>query len=142
MNLTLEFRRTISQRGFTLLELMSVIAIVSILVGVSYPAYTNHVIKSNRAQAHIALLSMAAGMERYHALNHRYTGATLQHLEMGAYTKNQHYRLEIEHAGEDVYKVKAIPQGAQYGDVLCGVLGLDERGRKNASGTGSLMECW
>ena len=46
-------------RGFTLIELMIVVAIVAILAAIAYPSYREHVVKSRRATAQSCLLEMA-----------------------------------------------------------------------------------
>jgi len=50
-------------KGFTLVELMIVVAIIGILASVGYPAYTNAVKKGNRADGIDSLLSLAGRME-------------------------------------------------------------------------------
>ena len=52
-------------RGFTLIELMIVVAIVAILVAIAYPAYTDSVLKGRRAQARTAILELLQQQERY-----------------------------------------------------------------------------
>jgi type IV pilus assembly protein PilE len=52
-------------RGFTLIELMIVVAIVAILAAVAYPAYTSSVLKGKRGQGRAALLSLMQQQERY-----------------------------------------------------------------------------
>ena len=52
-------------RGFTLVELMIVVAIVGILAAIAYPAYTDSVLKGKRAQARTALLELMQQQERY-----------------------------------------------------------------------------
>jgi type IV pilus assembly protein PilE len=56
--------KTASNKGFTLIEVMIVVAIVGILAAVAYPSYQDHVRKSRRAEAQSALMGLAAAMER------------------------------------------------------------------------------
>lgn len=51
--------------GFTLIELMIVVAIVAVLAAIAYPAYTNSVIKGKRGQGRAALLDLMQQQERY-----------------------------------------------------------------------------
>ena len=53
-----------NQRGFTLIELMIVIAIVGILAAVAYPSYAEYIRRGHRAEARAALLQGAQWMER------------------------------------------------------------------------------
>jgi prepilin-type N-terminal cleavage/methylation domain-containing protein len=52
-------------RGFTLIELMIVVAIVAILAAVAYPAYTSHVRKAHRAAAQSCLMDLAQKQTQY-----------------------------------------------------------------------------
>lgn len=52
-----------SQQGFSLIELMMVIAIVGILASIAYPLYTNSVVKSNRAAAQSYLMELAQAQQ-------------------------------------------------------------------------------
>lgn len=58
--------------GFTLVEVMIVVAIVGILAAIAYPSYTDHVCKSKRAEATAALMNAAQAMERFRANNFDY----------------------------------------------------------------------
>ena len=51
-------------KGYSLIELMIVVAIVAIVAGIAYPAYTDSVRKSRLADAKSALTSLAKALER------------------------------------------------------------------------------
>lgn len=63
-------------RGFTLIELMIVVAIVAILTSVAYPAYTSSIIKGKRAEARAALTELMQQQERYMTQNNTYFAFT------------------------------------------------------------------
>jgi type IV pilus assembly protein PilE len=66
------------QRGFTLVELMVVVAIVAILASIAYPSYTNHVKKTRRGMATGCLQENAQYMERVYTSKLSYEDATVQ----------------------------------------------------------------
>ncbi len=63
------------QRGFTILELMIVVAILSLLAAVTYPSYNQYVLRGNRSEGRAALLDTAAKLERFYSDNNRYATA-------------------------------------------------------------------
>lgn len=63
-------------KGFTLIELMIVVAVVAILAAIGYPSYQESVRKSARTEARGELSAAASAMERLKAVSLSYAGAT------------------------------------------------------------------
>ncbi|WP_434027686.1 type IV pilin protein [[Pseudomonas] boreopolis] len=128
--------------GFTLIELMIVVAVVAILAAVAYPSYQEYVRKARRGQAKADLVEYAQRAERYHTVNNTYVGFTLPSLqsprEAGATAR---YTLALNPAPtQSTFTIVATATGAQATD-KCGNLSLDQAGRKGNS-QGSLADCW
>jgi type IV pilus assembly protein PilE len=62
-------------RGFTLIELMIVIAVLGVLVAIAYPSYTNSLVKGNRAAAKSFLMEIAQKEQQYLLDNRAYFDA-------------------------------------------------------------------
>ena len=65
-----------TNRGFSLIELMIVVAILAIVVSWGYSSYRDTVMKSHRAEGMGELLMIADRMERYFSNRGTYVGAT------------------------------------------------------------------
>jgi type IV pilus assembly protein PilE len=77
MNKTVSFRglqsRVQGQRGFTLVELIITMVILSILTAIAIPSYSSYIMKSRRTEARSALLGMASLEERFFSTNNTYS---------------------------------------------------------------------
>ena len=138
--------------GFTLIELMIVVAIVAILAAIAYPSYQEQVRKSRRADCAGALTGLASAMERYFTANSTYAGATLG---TGAATDiygdqcpvdggTATYNLTVESATQTAFEIRATPTGPQTGD-RCGTLTLTQTGQKGILGADAgltVQDCW
>ena len=128
------------QGGFTLIELMIVVAIVGILSAVAYPSYTEYVRKGHRAEARAGLLQAAQWMERAATATGVYPDdipTSLQSVPGGRYT------ISAESDGA-TFELTADPAGTQTGD-KCGSYTLTHTGARDNTGlkTGTTKEeCW
>lgn len=68
------------KNGFTLIELMIVVAIIAILAAIAYPSYTQYKIRSNRVDAQSELMFIAQRMTEYKGVNGSFEGASVQQL--------------------------------------------------------------
>ncbi len=131
-------------RGFTLIELMIVVAVVAILAAIAYPSFQDQIRKSRRAQAKADLVEYAALAERFHTTNNSYVGFrlpfTVSPREAGA---NVRYNLtpNTPFAAANTYTITATPVGAQAAD-RCGTLSVNQAGVKTETGAAALAECW
>ena len=130
---------TQKQNGFTLIELMIVVAIIGILTSVAYPSYVKYIQKSKRSEAQVALLSMATAMEQWRVENNNdYTGVATSDIATSS-AKNYTFSLSSD---KTTYTLTAIPVSPQDDDD-CGVLSLDSKGTKGAKkATADVADCW
>ena len=140
------YRRT---RGFTLIELMIVVAVVAILASIALPAYFGSVRKARRAEAVSALSAVQQAQERWRANSPTYaassalTAAPPGGLGLAAATPNGYYAIAVSAAASSSYTVTATAQGAQTADrmggVQCSPLTVTVT---NGSGVNTPAACW
>ena len=65
--------RNSNDKGFSLPELIIVVAIIGLLAGIVYPTYSQYMYEVRRSDAWAALTAAAAAQERWYSINHTYT---------------------------------------------------------------------
>lgn len=120
--------RTHTSRGFTLIELMVVIAIIAIIAAIAIPSYTEQVRKGRRADAARAVGQLQLDLERWRAENPCYgqpsVGTCPAYTASGTYPTtptSDYYTIAVSSQSATNYSVTATPAGVQASD-RCGVL--------------------
>jgi len=128
-----------NNKGFTLIEVMIVVAIIGILAAIAYPSYDEYVKRGNRAEGQAFLQDVAARQERYFSQNNAYTTDIAKLGLSSANSPTSKYTIGLAAGGADDggYLLTATQQ---FNDTKCGNLTLNARGERGAVGT--VDECW
>lgn len=138
-----------SQHGFTLIEILIVVAILGVLASIALPAYQNSVLRSGRAEAKSELLQVASDLERYFSNFNTYIDDALPLntpavADRDRTTVNGLYVISVAACGSgaigNCFIATATPQGAQTGDT-CTTLTITNTGVRGATGA-TVDECW
>lgn len=131
-----------SVAGFTLIELMIVVAVVAILAAIAYPSYQDQIRKSRRGQAKADLVEYMQQAERWHTVRNSYVDFVLPSLqsprEAGSTAR---YNLAPAAQTANTFVISATAVNGQEQD-RCGNLSLSQAGVKTESGAATLSECW
>ena len=130
----------IKTSGFTLIELMIVVAIIGILAAVGYPSYQSSVLKGHRAEAEGDLLELASFMERAYTNSSSYAAAALP-FTSSPRAGTASYTLSLTVQTASTFTISAVPSATQVND-NCGTLTMTHTGARGASGTGGVAACW
>ena len=123
------------QRGFTLIELMIVVAVVGILAAIAIPSYQDSVRKSRRAQAKADLVEYAQMAERWFTVNNSYAAFALP-----ADRETPQYDIQVN-AAATTFTLTATPEDGQAED-RCGTLTINQAGVKTHSTSVPAQDCW
>ena len=114
------------KRGFTLIELMIVVAVIAVLGAIALPSYQDYVRKGRRADGRALIQAAALAQEKVRLGSATYT-TTLTSLNgaCGAdpcYSEQGFYGLTVPAAGATGYSLTATPRLAQASDSACATL--------------------
>jgi type IV pilus assembly protein PilE len=127
--------------GFTLIELMIVVAIIAILSAISWPAYLNYVKRGNRGEGRAHLLDTAAILERYYSDNNVYATADNAFAPaVNTTTETGKYNITITTAG--TYQTYTLIATPTFVDLECANLSFTTDGTKGKTGTDTVKNCW
>ena len=141
-------------KGFSLIELVIVLAIAGILSAIAIPGYHDYITRAHRNDAKTALLDLAIRMENYYAKNNTYQTATIgvnnaTDVLADPASSEGFYRLAISQATATTYSLEATPINTQAtADTHCQSLTFNHLGQKGVSAAPSGMStaptvaCW
>lgn len=129
-------------QGFTMIELMIVVAIMGIISAIAYPSYQDSVRKANRADAMDTMLETAQRLERCYTAYGSYDHASCP-VQPGATinSTHQHYEVDVT-STPSTYILTASPvSDQQLEDDKCTTFVLNQSGQKTATGSDA-THCW
>jgi len=140
----------VRNRGFSLIELLIVILLMSIIMGIGIPGYRQYVQRAARADATSALLRVAAAQEKFYLQNGIYaTNAQLQAAPPAGLgfapgtTERGYYNLAITASSALAFTVQAtpVPGEKQADDADCQTFTVNERGQRTSLPQ-DIETCW
>lgn len=129
------------QQGFTLIELMIVVAIIGILAAIAVPAYNEYVLKSKLTEAFTELSTMRVKMEQYFQDNRTYVGACTAGTVAPLPSGTKYFTYACSDLGATTFTVTATGVAAQ-GTGAFGYTINQSNVRTTTGGWGTSASCW
>jgi len=142
-------RADTARTGFTLTELMIVIAIIGILAGIAIPSYRDYIRRASRSEVKTLMLENAQFLERNFTEANRYDkNAAGTNIALPNITSPKGggavYNIALSAVTETTFSMTATPiSGSSMDGDPCGTFTLNQRGQRGVSGgTLSAENCW
>jgi type IV pilus assembly protein PilE len=126
-------------KGFTLIEMMVVVALIAIMAAIALPSYREYIKKSRRAEAQSYLMNIALRQQQFLVDTRSYSALSPDNIASqpsnvsGAYTVT----MNVVAGPPPTFTVTATPKTDQASE-KCGTLTIDQTGTKTAN----LASCW
>ncbi|WP_394176741.1 type IV pilin protein [Thalassotalea litorea] len=145
-------RNKSSSKGFTLIELMVVVAIIGILSAIAYPAYQDSVRKARRTDAHTGMMSMMLAQQKLRgncpffgqalgSANSCGASGSATTVKGSSASQEGYYSFALSNASGNSYTITATALGAQAQDTGCTSITLTVNA-SNPKGLKAPTGCW
>jgi len=122
--------------GFTLMELMIVVAIIGIIATIAIPSYQEFVQKSRRSEAHSGLAKMQLQQEAHRMVNSTFTSSFGSGSNDVHEPASDYYTFTMSGGTASAYTLKAAAKSTQTADTSCASMTINQAGTKTPS------SCW
>ncbi|MDG2175712.1 MAG: type IV pilin protein [Gammaproteobacteria bacterium] len=136
------------QRGFTMIEILIVVAIIGIIAAIALPSFSDSRLRAGRADGKTALMQVASDQESLYSSTFTYSTNAVPLASPPVAllaSRDGKYEVSVAVCGGGVpitscFLATAAPQGNQVDD-SCGNLTINSTGVRTAAG-GTVEECW
>ena len=132
---------TNKNKGFSLIEVMIVVAIIGIIASVAFPSYQDSVRKARRTDGIEAVLNCAAAMKKQFTVTNTFAGNTPN--ECTNTSKEGFYNIAIDNSDATTFTVSATPPAGsgQANDLRCLAFTITITGLEEVTGSGDKEYC-